>query len=486
MMEQSPTRAGSASPGARGIAPLALLAIFMILFLPVLLSGAEGTSEAYDAREYHLPVIRRFVQQWPRLDLVNYESATAPGYHLFMASLLKLAGSETLLRAANACFGVGLVLAIYLACRRAAASPWTAAALALPIACSPYTLGATIWLTTDNAAMLFVVLALGGVLFGPYSSAKNLRLGLYALLATGVRQIHVWLAAPVALVGLLAASLPAAFIKLLPRWVSEDPWLDRGCRGSWLHPIAGAISAAMPVGVLIWFVSMWGGLMPKATGYVELHNQGPNFAAPAFCLALVGTLGVFFLPFAWHRVAALIRKPADLVAVACAAGALLVALAPATSHLWKPRSYGWLWKIVEKAPDLGERSLVITALAPVGALVLLLMHRAACDAGRRLPSLILLASLLGWLLAQTMNTMAWQRYFEPMVVVALALMAAMTAHAPTRRPEQPMPAPRSEGRGIFARAGAALGPVALAGVYVLLNAVTTYREVLADLGKPVQ
>ena len=73
-----------------------LCLLFCVLIWPVVFS-AQGrlgdaapdinypTSEMGDQRKYHEPTILVFAEQWPRVDLVNYPSATSPGYHLVLA-----------------------------------------------------------------------------------------------------------------------------------------------------------------------------------------------------------------------------------------------------------------------------------------------------------------------------------------------------------------------------------------------------------------
>lgn len=464
----------------RLLAPGLLLGIYALLWLPVLISGAQGTPEAYDASFYHRPVIESFAGQLPTPDLSRYESATAPGYHLLMALVWRLSGSAGLIHAVNAAFGLGLVISLYLVLKKSAGR-WGAAALALPVACSPYTVGGTIWLTTDNAAMLCIVLALGGALFGGYSAGKNLGLGLFAALATSVRQIHVWLAAPVGIVGLLATSLPGAVMRLAPRSWRDDPWLRRGCDGSPRNLLAGVAAAAMPVLVLGFLVWQWGGKLTPATTSADItkHAAGANLASPAFSLALVGALGIFFVPVFWEQARRVRLR--DIGALAAVSAGLAVALAFPTSWVEFMRDYGWLWRVVQRTPDVAERSVLITLLAPVGALVLLMLHRGASAAGRRIPATILLLSILGWLLAQTMNSMAWQRYFEPMLLVGLCMLAAMNVPGSSPRGEDcPMPAQPREG---LAALRPWVGMLALALCYVALNGLTMYREVWRDLSQ---
>ena len=104
---------------------------------------------------------------------------------------------------------------------------------------------------------------------------------------------------------------------------------------------------------------------------------------------------------------------------------------PRDTQLWKARAYGWLWEIVRRTPDVAERSLVIVVAAPAGAIGLLLLWRAAKRAGNGNAALVLLVALLGFMCAQTMNTMAWQRYFEPIVLIVLAWLGSLVWQAAT-------------------------------------------------------
>ncbi|MDX2115652.1 MAG: hypothetical protein SFZ24_08545 [Planctomycetota bacterium] len=461
---------GSGFRGGAWRAGAVLLLVFLTLVLPVVFTGAGGTSEEADEREYHLPIIRTMQEQWPVVDLVEYESATAPGFHLLMAAAGRLTGSDAAMRWLNVAFGAGLILVCFGFASRAAPA-WVAAGLTLPLVADPYVLGATIWLTTDNAALMFVGLALGGAVFVPargYGAARTLALGAAAACAVGIRQIHVWLAAPVGLTGLLASPLAG----LVPGWIARAGGEALPERRSWRHLWAGIVGAALPVGLLAVFVVMWGGLMPRATGWVQLHAAGPNPASPAFGLALVGVLGVFYLPAALREAAVRI----DRVMLAAMAIGLTLALVPETAYLWKSRSYGWLWRIVERTPEIGGRSVLIAVLAPLGAAWLVLMYRGAERAGRGRAALILLLSLLGWLGAQTFNSMAWQRYFEPTTLLGLAWLAALAT-------------PRgADGAGLTDGLRVRLAGVwPVAGALVLalgklgLCAVTLYREALMSL-----
>jgi len=57
------------------------------LTAPVILSGRGGPSEAKDQDRHHVVVIETMLEQWPDVDIVNYASATSPGYHFALAAV---------------------------------------------------------------------------------------------------------------------------------------------------------------------------------------------------------------------------------------------------------------------------------------------------------------------------------------------------------------------------------------------------------------
>ncbi|MHC4948814.1 MAG: hypothetical protein ACYTG1_11215 [Planctomycetota bacterium] len=452
MTAAPPSPAPAVPPTRRRLAPLAaLVGLALVLTVPVALTGRGGVSEALDQRAYHLPTIRGMAEQWPRVDLDDYPSATSPGFHLFHAALsVWVSDDETFLQVVNCVVGAALVGAVAWF-----AAGWTAsgraAALAAPVLASSYVLGGAIWLTTDNAALLFVVLALGLAVAPRLGPGRGLAAGLASAAAVGVRQIHLWTAAPVALAGLLAG--PAR--RLAPGSLRDHP--AGPPRAS--TTVVTCAAALLPVALLAWLVRLWGGLMPPA--YRDMHDVGANPATIGFTLALVGGFGVFFLPVAWRQTRAL--RPADPVVLAVVAAALVATLLVPTAYDQAAGRWGGsLWSLVRLLPAPAGRSIVLPPAAVAGGLVLVVLGRAARDAGRGGAATILLLSAAGWILAQSFDSQCFQRYLEPFVLILLAWLAAlaMPADAAARRP------------------GAAAGPLALAAVNLALSGVSLYRVVL--------
>jgi len=399
-----------------------LLGVFCALTAPLIFAGKSGKSEMKDQQLYHLPVIETFAEQLPAPDITSYDSATAPGYHLLMALIHRATGgSLTAMVGITWLFGLGLVLAVAWYAARVAG--WArAAVLVMPLAYSSYTVGGATALSTDNMAVMFASLAVGGAVFLTWNVRTSLALGAAALLAVGVRQIFVWSVAPIGLVGLLASPLarfaPSALVK------ADEP-------KRWSNLMLGVLAAAIPVVLLAVFVILWGGLVPNSADVeISKHQQGMNPASFAYAFAL---LGIFAPPFV---VLAGVRR-ADLRCWALPAFALVAlasALAVPTSYLFRDRAYGWFWQVlVQRAPDIAERSLVIALFAPIGAVSCALLWCAVRRAGRAREGIILSLTMLGWLVAQSLNSMAWQKYFEQFLLVALAWMAALALSAQKER-----------------------------------------------------
>ena len=80
---------------------------------------------------------------------------------------------------------------------------------------------------------------------------------------------------------------------------------------------------------------------------------------------------------------------------------------------------------------------------------------------------MLLLSLLGWLIAESVNTQSGQRYCEPMILVGLAWLAALSV-SPTKGTARFVPTHRLWWAG----------PAALGAIQLILSAATVYLPVL--------
>jgi hypothetical protein len=375
-----------------------LVGIAALKGLTVEIDTFHGT----DAGLYHLPTIRQFADH---VNLESYPAAQTPLYHLVFAAFGKVAGFELWkLRLLNVAISYGAALALLRLLRRSTPlEPAQALALTLVFALSPYFFGASFTLLTDNLALLFAFVSLERIdSFRRSGSAAAFAVGCLALSAAVLtRQSYVWLAAP-ALWFLFRSPEPPG-----------RKLLGLGLLGAALLPLAALVVA-------------WEGLVPRGSdpGSCGLcgdqpGGEGLTLRPVGFTLALLGAYAlVLFAPALLHRGRSLPRP--SLLGAAVAGGLLLLAVSPLTYEPNAPGRAGdggWLWKVAERFPELAGSSLAFFVLVPGGLLALcLLVRRAGAES---LPAV----SFLAFLLAALPVRLVYQKYFDPMVLVTLALLA---------------------------------------------------------------
>ncbi len=430
---------------------------FALLVWPVVFSGAQGTSEAFDQRVSHMVVVRSMAEQWPNVDLVDYDSATTPGYHLLMAAASSwISDSDVALQFISSFFSLGLLLVVF-RCAAREIGPGRGAALVLPLLGSNYFLGGSIWLTTDNAGKFFAVLALSGSAMLVPTTSKVIRWGFYAVLAVMVRQILLWVAAPVALAAVLLSPLG----KRMPAFLRDGDPIDH-CWYKFFIALPGVIA---PFIVVAAFFHLWGGLVPP--GYISQHAAGSNPAVIPLALSLTGLFGIFFLP-AFGRLD-LKRIAGDWLTWVAVIIAVVLSIVFETAFDREAGRWGGpLWLFVARMPEFAGRTIVFPPLAALGALVLVIAWRRACAVGRGRAATILLVSVFGWLAAQIVNSQAWQRYCEPIVIIELIWLAALAA-SPHDDDERQSP-------GLWW-----IGPVILGLIQFALSGYALYQGVYLDL-----
>jgi hypothetical protein len=366
------------------------------------------TFHGSDARVYQLPTI---LQLSERLDFSSYPSAQTPLYHLLTAAWGELVGFELWkLRLLNVAFSYGAALALLRLLRRATPlEPWQAFALTLLFALSPYFFGASFTLLTDNLAILFALLALERI----HRFASDASLATFGL-------VCVWIA------GAVLTRQSFLWLVLVAAWFlarAAAP-LERRAAGAALLAVALVPLAALVV--------EWGGLVPPGADPAScgLCTDRPGVGRDALSLRTVGftvaVLGAYaavvFGPGLLRRARSWRRLPlpATALAIALAAGVLLLAISPLAYQPIVPGQAGdagYLWKISDRFPVVLGSSLLFWALVPLGCLAALLLVRRAGPTS--LPAVYLAAFLIAALPVR----LVYQKYFDPFALLALALLA---------------------------------------------------------------
>lgn len=384
-------------------------AIHMLVAGAAIFAGITGTPAWHDEVGYHYPAIERFASELPTPVLTDYKSATAPGYHLVMAVLLRLGLEGIPLHLANTLFGALLaaLLAGFVACRAGGLVGLLAgAALGL----SKYTVNPSVFIATDNPAALLVVLsfvaatpiALGTARF-PMRS--GIAAACAAMAAVMVRQVAAY----------AAGFTGAAFVA---RACAERRWPRIG-------ETVGSIVALVPAILVIGlFVKMWGGLVPPS--FKEYHASGGNAATPVYALALVAVWG----GAAFLAIPGFLRELFSRRALAIGALAALVCCAVPTTYLVHVRFGGTLWSVAARMPSIADRSIFLVVFAGIGAAALgaylRLWSRSTDGAARGLGAYALLA-FVGMVLAQTTNSQCFERYIQPLTLVFMTIAATAIA-----------------------------------------------------------
>ena len=444
-----------------------LLAVPFLVGIAVLkgLTVEIDTFHGSDARVYQLPTI---LQLSERFDFSDYPSAQTPLYHVLTAWWGELVGFELWkLRLLNVAFSYALALALLRLLRRATAlAPWQAFTLTLLVVLSPYVLGASFTLLTDNLAILFAVLALERIhAYSRTGSPAAFALACLAICAALLtRQAFAWL-------------VPVAAFFLLRRELGARPALrDLAAVGRTAGGIALLGLAVVPLAAL---ALEWNGLVPPSADPAScglcddrqgLARESFTLRTVGFTIALAGLYGAaVFGPSLWRRLRMLrspqlraarsaLRSPGAQallggptaralraspagraleqaargaargvtppsrrsLALAATAGVALLLVSPL---LYKPirpgqsGDAGYLWKLSDRLPELLGSSFAFWLLVPLGCVTLLTLIRRA-GAGS-----LAAVYLAAFLLAALPIRLVYQKYFDPFVLIALALLA---------------------------------------------------------------
>ena len=428
-------------PGARLAACAIVVLAFAVPAAALVAAGVGRGPQFYDQQAYHLPTIHRFAAQWPAFDFASYPAAMTPGYHLLMAAVVRAGGGTTALQSATLGLTAGLLgtLAWWATSRVPAAD---AVLLCLPLAWSQYALAAGVYAVPHNLAWWGVLAVLLLVLRPSFGRTTIVAGGLLVWGLVLVRQVHVWAVLP------LAAAAWAG-----TRGEPNDRLASRVGRVAWVA--LATLPAALTLG---YFVQLWGGLVPVTEQPWARPAAGLNLSALTMMLATSGALGLFFLPSV-RRVGSWPVSSWRAVLTGAVAAAAVAAIAE-TDFNEPAGRWGGLWQLARATPTVGGRSPAIVTLAAVGGGVLAAVLSAV---GRR-ERVVWCAAGLGFAAAHAATNLAWQRYYEPMVLIALAACTAASWASPAAGPERVGPQARQR----------AVGRAALAVLACLQVALTAY------------
>jgi hypothetical protein len=353
---------------------------------------------------YHIPAIEQFAEQLPIPDYSDYASATAPGYHTILAIPRSMGLGYSAIRTIASLWTLAFVGVVLWVCARRFG--FGALLLVLPIAISNYVLFPGIWLLPDNAGWLGVVAILLLCVRGRSSLRVHAIMGLLLLGLVFIRQVHIWVAAPI----------------WISAWIGSGEQVPRpeelfSCLTGRIKRALFAFVCTLPAFVLLaWFAQLWGGLVPPT---FQDEHAGINLATPGFILLQISILSVFYSPVLLRRVRSVWQENGRAVLLAILIG-LVLGVVPLSSYSLEAGRYGAWWNLIDQLPTIGGRSPIFVIGSVLGA-VCVVIWSSMCS---RRDAWIFGGVLLAFVLSQTMNQRSWQRYHEPMLLVLCCLILA--------------------------------------------------------------
>ncbi len=404
--------------------------VYFTIILPLIVIDCNRGRGAYDQHVFHLVAIRQFARQWPHPNLADYPPASTPGYHLVLAGVARfISGDVRILRIAGTLFSVGLVTTL-LSHVYSKAGFVRAILLCLPVFCSLHVLVSAAWLMPENTgwwAMLLVLL----IALRPRVDGWTYFLGGLALLVVvWVRQSYLWVAAPLCVAVWIGPEADHSLSHLRIR--------ESSARLAWM---TGATLPA--VFTLAWFIRLWHGTVPPSQRFIV---GGTNPAGIIMALAAAGVIGVFYLPL----------LPRGNWRASFIIGAILGAVVgsiPISSYSITEGRWSGLWNLTLHMPVIANRSPLMIALAALGGGVIAMWLMALPIRQRWIWG----ATALAFGLSQVATRNAFQRYDEPMVMIAAAISLAGRVERSPRR--------------------AWIGPILLAGILALLTLTDLRRGI---------
>lgn len=417
---------------------------------------APGVNRYYDRpadeTDFYVPVIRDMAARWPRIDLERDTYVEKPpGYPWLMATVAQVTGMDLgRLRGFHMLLSACVPGLLYLWLRRVLPA-LSAALLLAPLVFSSFLIKSSVYLGTDNPALLCTTLALM-LLVQERASGWGMAIVMVgATAAASFRQDSLWLAAPIvvrlALAGPLADWRVAEGVAAMSR-------VQRVL-------LVGAV--LLPVALVGRMVAEWGGLVPQA--HVRTVDEpGASLMPVVYMLSVAALFGWPWI-IARHGLGGAWRRARERPALAVGLAGVGLALVTNSQYGRELGHWGgYLWSLAAGLPSFGGRSPVFLALAPLGALALGVVGAELARA-RPAAALVLVSALGCWAAACCFNSLVFHRYYEVPLLVFLLLATGLL--------------PRPALRVSVLRDNAPL--LAVGAVQLLISVATLYLSLFASL-----
>lgn len=386
--------------------PFILLSVLFWLVVGVTI-GLSGLAENfYDEHAWHLPAIRQIAEKWPSVSIkADSVSASAPGYHWFLASVANATGGNlVILRLVNAFTSYALIVLLYFWVRQRLPASLSGLLIA-PLATSSSFVKQAAWIMTDNPSLLLATMILLLTLRPVVSWGTLVCASLLGATTMFVRHIHAWV-----LASLVAKSYFASIYR------------DRTLLSLSRFALVSCLMLTPSLLVLATLYLSWGGLVPNRFS----NTSGVSLCSQCYLLTLFGLIGVIYLGTDLPRLARSMSKKALIWgSLGILLMSLILTLPTGTSYdPEQGRWGGFLWPLIRSFPTIGDRSTFFFFAVPVGLSLVGAFYLLTAEAGARQEAAILSFSLGAWILSFVVSIQVFHRYFEPLIIIFFILSAA--------------------------------------------------------------
>jgi hypothetical protein len=334
---------------------------------------------------------------FPDVDVVNMHTATGPLYHLLVAGLSGLFAMGTAAtQVVGALFSAALAaLAVWHT--RTVPTLYGRVLAVAPLLLSAYFWQSSLWMMTDDAAILFALAALMALLAGT-TTRHQLAAGLLIAAAIATRQTFVWTLIP-------------ACATCLYSLRSQPPLI----RASAIGRVAGPGAVVLAI-----LVMLWGGLTPPAMRGFNAFSY--SWVSLSFGFAVAAIFVTPIVASTLTEVDVRGRLPlASAIGVVVALPAIIFP-SSATTAPDDSRRGGVVWSAVSKFPEVGERSALLPALAFVGGFACTILYFMLT----RQVAILLATSLAAVAVVTSAGSQLYQKYMElPIGMFALIAIVSL-------------------------------------------------------------
>lgn len=355
------------------------------------LAGGLDTVFSVDEPKYHYPTILNFAKRLPFPDIRDYGSATTPLFHILLAALSKIVGTDIQhLRLANFFITYFSVLFLFsLLCRQYKLKPQVSLLFTFIFALSPYYFREAFVILTDNLPVLWLLFFFNFYFRYKAEHKQSLLLLslLFVMLLCLTRQTYLFVC--------LAIAMDTMLIK--------EPLQTK------MKILSLVFVAATPT-LALFFI--WKGLTPPS--FREFHTRESLINAKAvlygFCVLGFYTL---FIP-GTGVFKSLLQKRKIMIAVVILLSWSVLFFSPLIKN---PKDFGYLWYMASPLPRIAGTSLLFWGLLPLGVItVLCIWHKEGLN--------LFILFLVCLFLSEVPNKLIFQRYYDSSVILILILFSA--------------------------------------------------------------